>query len=300
MKALSRMQARWIGPLLLALVGSRASVAFALADPAETLRAQHAALAQQLRESPFDPPLVLESLQQGDRLSSEIHAVLPYPYAQLRAVLENPGRWCGMLELNIKTVDCRLATDQAGPLLGVFVGRTGAEDPAQAFRLDFSYRPYALGAQYLDIALQAPDGPTGTRDYRFRIEAMELPGQHSFVHMRYSYAFNTFGRLAMQSYLATLGRDKVGFTRSQDAAKGSDGFIGGLRGLVERNAMRYFLAVDAYLQAEGAGTPAAERERRLQNWFSASERYPRQLHEVDRTTYLAMKRAQRQRQDLPD
>jgi|GEM_PF-2249674 len=152
------MQARWRVALLLALVGSRASVAFALADPAETLRAQHAALAPQLRESPFDRPLVLESRQQGDRLSSEIHAVLPYPYAQLRAVLENPERWCAMLLLNIKTIACRLATDQAGPLLGVFVGRTGAEDPAQAFRLDFGYRPCASGAHYLDIGLQAPAG----------------------------------------------------------------------------------------------------------------------------------------------
>jgi hypothetical protein len=293
-------QARWIQLLLMALVASHAGVTLALADPAETLREQHAALAQQLRESPFARPLVLKSHQQGDRLSSEIHAVLPYPYAQLRAALEDPGRWCAMLLLNIKTIDCRLATDQAGPLLGVFVGRTGAEDPAQAFRLDFGYRPSASGAHYLDIGLQAPDGPTGTRDYRFRIEAIELSGQRSFVHMTYSYAFNTVGRLAMLTYLATLGRDKVGFTRSQDTAAGLDGFIGGLRGLAERNAMRYFLAVDAYLQADGTGTPAAERERRLQNWFSASERYPRQLHEVDLATYLDMKRAQVQRQGLPD
>lgn len=286
--------------LLMALVASHASVCLALADPAETLRARHAALAQPLRDSAFGRPLVLESRQQGDRLSAEIHAELPYPYAQLRTTLESPGRWCDILRLNIKTIGCRLTTEQAGPVLGMVIGRTGAEDPTQAFRLDLGYRPQVSGAHYLDIGLQAAVGPPGTRDYRFRIEVMELPGQRSFVHMSYSYAFNTIGRLAMQTYLATLGRDKVGFTRSQDAAGGRDGFIGGLLGLVERNAMRYFLAVDAYLQAESAGTPAAERERRLQNWFSASERYPRQLHEVDLATYLAMKRTQGQRPDLPD
>lgn len=47
--------------------------------------------------------------------------------------------------------------------------------------------------------------------------------------------------------------------------------------MIERNTMRYYLAIEAYL---GAYTlPAAEQpERRLRDWFAAVERYPRQLH----------------------
>jgi hypothetical protein len=30
--------------------------------------------------------------------------------------------------------------------------------------------------------------------------------------------------------------------------------------------------------------------RRLQGWFDATERYPAQLHEIERSEYLAMKR----------
>jgi hypothetical protein len=53
--------------------------------------------------------------------------------------------------------------------------------------------------------------------------------------------------------------------------------------------MRYYLAVEAYLASLEA--PASARtEKRLNDWFSAQERYPRQLgEEVSRSQYLAMK-----------
>ena len=59
--------------------------------------------------------------------------------------------------------------------------------------------------------------------------------------------------------------------------------------------MRYYLAIDAFLESTGAA-PAAQLERRLQTWFAATEQYPRQLHEVDRAEYLKMKRAESLRQ----
>jgi hypothetical protein len=65
--------------------------------------------------------------------------------------------------------------------------------------------------------------------------------------------------------------------------------IAGMRGLVERNTMRYFLAVEAYL-----GVPASPDqghfEMRLRRWFDATELHARQLHEVDRQTFLDIKR----------
>ena len=56
--------------------------------------------------------------------------------------------------------------------------------------------------------------------------------------------------------------------------------------------MRYYLAIDAYL-----GAPATDQlERRLQAWFAATENYPLQLHEIDRASYIGMKRAEHKRQ----
>jgi hypothetical protein len=62
-----------------------------------------------------------------------------------------------------------------------------------------------------------------------------------------------------------------------------------MRGAIERTAMRYYLAIDAYLQT--MDLPAAQRvDQRIDRWFSETERYPRQLHEMDRDTYVLMKR----------
>ena len=75
-----------------------------------------------------------------------------------------------------------------------------------------------------------------------------------------------------------------------DPATGGMKPVGGVRGAVERNAMRYYLAIDAYLNNLDAA------DKRINAWFSATERYAKQLHEMDRATYVNMKRTEVERQ----
>ena len=75
-------------------------------------------------------------------------------------------------------------------------------------------------------------------------------------------------------------------------------FIGGVRGVVERNTMRYYLAINAYLAAERLPLPQRQ-DARLMNWIRATERYPVQLDEMDRATYFEMKRTEFIRQQAP-
>jgi len=64
-----------------------------------------------------------------------------------------------------------------------------------------------------------------------------------------------------------------------------------MRGVVERNAMRYYVAIEAYLGA--LTTPAPQQlEKRLSDWYAGIERYPLQLHEIERSEYLSMKRSE--------
>ena len=109
------------------------------------------------------------------------------------------------------------------------------------------------------------------------------------MHFSYANAYGFAGRMVMQTYLATLGRDKVGFTSTVPYSGGSPGYIGGVRGVVERNTMRYYLAMEAYLATLSAPLQTRQ-EKRLHSWFTSTEQYARQLHEVDRATYLEMKR----------
>ena len=121
------------------------------------------------------------------------------------------------------------------------------------------------------------------------MQAMPLPNGRSFMRLHYSYAFGTAARLATKGYLATSGSGKIGFTRE------GKGYVRGLRGAVERNAMRYYLAVESYLGSLGAA-PGRQFATRIQHWFDATERYARQLHEMDRGSYLAMKQREYARQ----
>jgi len=41
-----------------------------------------------------------------------------------------------------------------------------------------------------------------------------------------------------------------------------------------------------------------QSEQRQRHWFAAAEQFPRQLHEIDLDTYLALKREDRQREGL--
>ena len=122
-----------------------------------------------------------------------------------------------------------------------------------------------------------------------------LDARRSIVHLSYAYRFGVAARLAMQGYLATAGRNKVGFSVVGTNPDGQPQHIGGTRGVIERNTMRYYLAIEAYLGALSL-PPGQQFEKRLADWQSGVERYPLQLRELERSDYLAMKRDQVRRQ----
>ncbi len=115
----------------------------------------------------------------------------------------------------------------------------------------------------------------------------------TFMRLHYAYSFGAAARLATQGYLATGGSSKVGFTRV--AIGGKPGYVHGLRGVVERNTMRYYLAVESYLGSL-AQPPRRQFVNRTEHWFDATEQYRVQLHEMDRSAYLSMKRSEYARQ----
>ncbi|NTV95198.1 MAG: hypothetical protein HGA75_07235 [Thiobacillus sp.] len=259
------------------------------------LQGRYAALAERLRQNPFQRPLYLESSESGATLRGDIYAVLDHPFATVGAALDEPEEWCDVLILHVNTKYCRAAADPTGTLLKVRIGKKSAQPLDDAQAVEFAYRAAKAGANYMEIRLDAAQGPLSTHDYRLRLQAVPLDPGRTFIHLGYAYGYGLAGRLAMQAYLATLGHGKVGFTVAGHAPDGEPEYIDGMRGVAERNTMRYYLAIDAYLGA-GSAPPAERLERRLQAWFDATERYPRQLHEVSRTAYMDMKRDEYRRQ----
>lgn len=119
-------------------------------------------------------------------------------------------------------------------------------------------------------------------------EAVPLGADSSFVHFGYAYRYGTLARLAMGAYLATAGRSKIGFTVEGRDAHGDPVYVRGERAAIERNAMRYYLAVQAHL---GVATGSREERglARLKAWFALTERHAAQLHEYSLAEYLQEK-----------
>lgn len=281
--------------LLLSLVLLCSPAGLLQAADAPSLRSRHQALAQQLASNQFKRPVYLESSQTDNQLQGDIYAEVGQPFSQTGPALQDIGQWCDMLILHQNVKACHASAAGADATLKLHVGRKFDQPLADAYPFAFRYQVQAAAADYLRVVLQAAQGPLSTSDYRIVLEVLALDKQRSFLHLSYAYSYGATANLAMQSYLATTGRDKVGFSIVGQSDSGQPLYLGGTRGVIERNTMRYYLAVDAYLGAMALPT-AARQEQRLNDWYSAVERYPRQLHELDRAAYLAMKHAEIQRQ----
>ena len=262
---------------------------------AASLHAKYASLGERLHHNPFRRALSLDSSESPTDLKGDIYALVDYPLATISAALKGPEDWCEVLILHVNTKQCLATTDKSRTALTVHIGKKTPQSLEDAYPIEFSYRIATATANYLEIQLNAQEGPLSTRNYRIRLRAVPVDGGRTFMHLTYSYDYGMAGRLAMKTYLATLGSDKIGFTETGKQSSGQPEFIGGMRGVVERNTMRYYLAIDAYLGTL-ATPPSVRLQKRLHSWFTATEQYPRQLREVSRTAYMDMKRSEYLRQ----
>lgn len=280
------------------VVPSTAAAQLHRPDAAAELRARHLVLRDALQRNDFKRPLVLESHESDGNLKGDVYAVVDHPFSRVDAALKDAAQWCDILMLHLNVKHCRApagASPQTPQTLVVNIGKKYDQPLDDTYRVQFTYRVAVRTADYLQIQLRADEGPLGTRDYRITLEAVGLDERHSFVHLTYAYGYGFAARVAMQGYLSTLGRGKVGFSVVGRTPDGHPIHVDNVRGVAERNTMRYYLAIDAALDNFGL-PPTEQQEKRLREWFAATERYPRQLHELEQNEYLEMKRKEMKRQ----
>jgi hypothetical protein len=254
------------------------------AQDARSLLARYAELQDELARNAFQRPIHIESKQGSGEIRGDIYALVGQPWAGVAPVLRGIDSWCDILILHVNVKACRVSGTTAGPTISLSIVSKYDQPLADAYLLEFRYKA-AIAQDYLRTALSAADGPLGTSDYRIMLEAVSLDTGQSFLHLSYSYAYGVTGRMAMQLYLATIGRGKLGFSTNGYRADGQPSYIGGMRGVIERNTMRYYLAIEACLGAPDAG----QTEQRLNAWYTGIEGYPLQLVEIRRDEYLDMK-----------
>jgi hypothetical protein len=241
-----------------------------------------------LETNSFGLPLFLESFEYDDRVHVDVYGIFDYPLSSVVNVLKVPANWCDIVSLHPNVKACTYRELPGAWLLTFYLGRKVYQPPEDTRQVIYRYRIVDQQQGYLDIMLSADAGPFGTKDHRMQFEALHLDGGRTFVHVSYSYQDSVALRLAEKVYFAILGRGKVGFTVTGTDRNGKPVYIGGPRGAIERNAARYYFAIQSFMNT--LRYPEENRFRmRTIKWYDLTTRYRNQLFDLDKTDYLAFK-----------
>ena len=203
-----------------------------------------------------------------------------------------------LLHLNVKACTYVEGSEENGrrASISVFLGRKFYQEPDEGSRPHVRLRRRASRTPGASRSVFARTRVPWVRATISCLSARRpRRGGGATTRLVYSYGYSLASRLALASYLSTLGRNKVGFTVQERGAGDRVTYVGGLQGVIERNAMRYHLAVQSYLATRAVSGP--ERFQRCsEHWFALTEHYPEQLFELGRSEYLQGKRRERANQ----
>lgn len=257
------------------------------------LRAQVDAIVSRIEASPLGEPMLVASREGEHELYGEIHALVPHEFAKVSDAFGSAANWCDIVFLHLNVKACVPAVAEGHSGLRMYVGRKYFQRPAQATSVELRFRVFDAGPSRLVTELSGERGPHGTGDFRMELEAIPVGADRTLLRFRYELEVGALTRAAMGVYLSTAGRHRIGFSLDESDQKP----VRGLRGMIERNAMRFYLGLQAYLDT--LHLPEDERiTARLENWFDHTQRYAEQLHELDRDTYLDQKRRELAQQRL--
>ncbi len=255
---------------------------------ADILRETYRRNMAKLETNSFGLPLFLESFERDDRVHVDVYGIFDYPFSSVVNVLKVPANWCDIVSLHPNVKACTYRELPGAWLLTFYIGRKVYQPPEDTRQVIYYYRKVDQQQGYLDITLNAEAGPFGTKDHRMRFEAMPLDGGKTFVHVSYSYSDSVALRFAERAYFATLGWGKIGFTVTGKDRNGKPVYIGGPRGALERNAVRYYLAIQSFMNT--LRYPEEDSfSMRISEWYDLTTLYRKQLFDLDKKDYLIFK-----------
>ncbi|MFT4788475.1 MAG: hypothetical protein ACJAUL_003328 [Paraglaciecola sp.] len=259
----------------------------------DALLVKYNTVSPKLTNNHFGLPIALESSERNRVLKGEVIGVINHDMNDTRQSLLQPAQWCNLLILHLNTKAC---TYESGPnpVLHWYSGKKEYRTPKQATKFSLTFNVVKNEADYLSVRLFSENGPIGISDSLIELEATDLPpelyaetsGRRTLIRLVYSYQSSIPSELATRFYLATLARNKVGFT-VLDNTNNQPKYIQGKQGIIERNTIRYFLAILTRLEFRSSQHDMADQ---FEHWFEQTERYHRQLYEIPKEQYMAAKK----------
>jgi len=259
-----------------------------IAAMADDLRDKYEEIEEALFENNYSIPLYLESNTSKAVMHGDAFGILYHPFKTVSNSLKSLISWCGIMTQHINIKACTYQFEDTKCKLSLYSGRKYYEKADDVYQLNYNFTVNVLTDDYFNASLKAKEGPIDTKDYHIFIEAIPLTDSSTFIHFRYEYKFGIWTRIGMSTYLSTLGRNKVGFSVTGYDKDNMPIYIKGVRGIIERNATRYYFAIQSYI--ESLATPLGKRfNTRISYWFDLTEQHYKQLHEMNKTDYLNYK-----------
>ena len=231
----------------------------------------------------------ISSLMENNISTGHAFSILEHPYSDLVSLLSSVENWCIAVIVNVNIKTCTYEYETADlKFLSLYVEDEHYVTPENAYHIRYQYEVVHQGKDYLYVKMDAIDGPYDTGDYLFIVEIIPLGENRSFIHLAYSAHFGLISRILLNTYLATIGRNKFGFTIIDQRKDGQPKYITGIKAVMERNTARYLLAFATYLE-----TLTVRPENRfmasLKRWHSYTKLFEPQLYELNESDYLSNK-----------
>lgn len=231
--------------------------------------------------------VTLQSTTDNHRLTADVYSHVDFRFNEVKKLLRQPEIWCEFLTLNLNIKTCLVEKNSNKTNIVVFAGRKYYEQPEDTEFITYRFQRLSDSKTFLGVELSSESGPMGTSYYIIRLQATPAKGG-TVLHVHSGYTTSVLSRWGTNVYLATLGRHKVGFSISGHDELAQPVYVGGMKGIIERNAMRYYLSLAALFETWSL----AESKRlksRINRWFDMTQVYKRQLYEMNREEYLEIK-----------
>ena len=243
-------------------------------------------------ENIYGIPIHLESNGNKNTMRGDVYGIIYHTFKKVSQSLGSLTNWCEIMPQHLNVKACTYQVNNNQCRLTFYSGRKFYEKADDVYKLDYRFDVTSLNDTYFEASLNADEGPIDTKDYIISVEAIALSDSSTFFHLAYEYKFGFWTRFAMSTYFATLGSGKVGFTVIEKDEDGNPVYVEGIRGVIERNSIRYYFAIQSYLNTGKAPTNKRFKTR-ISNWFDMTERYHKQLYEMDKKDYLEYKNKER-------
>lgn len=238
--------------------------------------------------------IYIESKDDDKHLAIELYVYMTYQYRDISGLLASTESLCELFMLILNVKGCVHGNKKGERTIRLYAGSKGYTPKYRIMQLNALHRVEHRDQHYILARLMAKADKSGNREFEASMEATSYKSG-TLVHIMALYRPTFASRIATGTYLRTLGRKKVGFSVIGKGKSGEPVYIKGMPAMIERNAVRSILALEACL-AHRESDEQVRLQSRLARWAKLTASHPRQLYVMSQTEYISMKIREQDRQ----